>query len=206
MGQMEANGNPLEMAYFETPTAPGEVLEFYAREFRRRGHRVANQPDGTGGGAVNYYDTARGSLVSVTAIGVGGKQPRTMVFPSIIEAPQGIHLHGSAPTSLPRPPGAMTVMRLDDRGTGPSQGSITLTELAQGTPRMLADFYQEQLLSRGYAPVQTETRSAAHGVELRVFERPGERLSLALSPVTKEGRPESLITAVVEDTASPKEE
>ncbi|MFP2910520.1 hypothetical protein ACLESD_36875, partial [Pyxidicoccus sp. 3LFB2] len=203
MGRLEANGNPMEMAYFETPSPAPEVLEFYAREFRRRGHRVVNQPDGAGGGAVNYYDATRGALVSVTAIGMGGKEPRTMVFPSIVDAPEGVHLRSTVPDSLPRAPGAMTVLRVDDRNPGPTEGNTTVTEVAHGTPRMLADFYLAQLQGRGFS--QVESRSGAHGVELRDFERPGERISLSVSPVAKEGVPESLVTLVLERT-TPSEE
>jgi hypothetical protein len=203
MGRLEANGNPMEMAYFETTSPAPEVLEFYAREFRKRGHRVVNQPDGAGGGAVNYYDAPRGALVSVTAIGLGGKTPRTLVFPSIVDAPEGVHLKSSVPDSLPRPPGAMTVLRVDDRNPGPTEGSTTVTEVAQGTPSMLADFYLTQLRERGFS--QVDSRSAGHGVELRDFERPGERLSLSLSPVAKDGLPESLVTLVLE-RATPTEE
>ncbi|MCY1017181.1 hypothetical protein [Pyxidicoccus sp. MSG2] len=203
MGRLEANGNPMEMAYFETPGSAPEVLEFYAREFRRRGHRVVNQPDGAGGGAVNYYDATRGALISVTAIGVGGKQPRTLVFPSIVDAPQGVHLKSSVPDSLPRPPGAVTVLRVDDSNPGPAEGSTTVTEVATGTPRMLADFYLEQLRGRGFS--QVESRSGAQGVESRDFERPGERISLSISPVSKDGVPESFVTVVLERT-TPTEE
>ncbi|WP_237080185.1 hypothetical protein [Myxococcus xanthus] len=199
MGRMEANGNPMEMGFFETQSPPGEVLEFYAREFRRRGRRVTHQPDGTGGGVVNYYDEIRGALVSVTAIGMGGMPPRTMVFPSLVDTPQGIHLHGSAPDTLPRPPGAMTVLRVDDRSArGPAANSMTLTEVAHGTPSMLAAFYREAFTGRGYSPAPA--RTGANGVELLAFERQGERLSLSLSPVAKDGPPESLVTVVQEWT------
>jgi hypothetical protein len=203
MGRLEANGNPMEMAYFETQSPAPEVLEFYAREFRRRGHRVVTQPDGAGGGAVNYYDSTRGALISVTAIGAGDKPPRTLVFPSIVDAPEGIHLRSNVPASLPRAPGAMTVMRIDDRNPGPSEGNITVTEVASGTPSMLADFYLAQFRERGFS--QVESRSQAHGVEVRDFERPGERVSLSISPVAKDGLPESLVTAVLEQTAPTQE-
>jgi hypothetical protein len=50
-----------------------------------------------------------------------------------------------------------------------------------------------------------DSRSAEHGVELRDFERPGEHLSLSLSPVAKDGLPESLVTLVLERTPSTEE-
>jgi len=203
MGRLEANGNPMEMGFFETPNPPGEVLEFYARDFRRRGRRVTHQPDGAGGGVVNYYDEMRGALVSVTAIGMGGQPPRTLVFPSIVDTPQGIHLQPHAPAAIPRPPGALTVLRVDDRNTGPSEGSMTLTEVAHGAPGTLAAFYREAFSERGYA--QTQARTGANDVELLTFERSGERLSVSLSPVVKDGPPESLITVVLERiTPSPE--
>jgi hypothetical protein len=196
MGQLEANGNPMEMAFFDTRSPASDVLEFYAREFRQRGYRVDTQLDGKGGGAVNYYDPTMGALISVTAIGVGSKhEARTMVFPSIVEAPEGIHLQGSAPEALPQPPGAVTVLRVDDRSPGPSEGSATVTQVAHGTPGMLADFYKEQMAGRGFAQVHRRT---VQGVELLDFERAGERVSLSVSPITKEGLPESLVTVVLE--------
>lgn len=204
MGRMEANGNPMEMAYFETADALGTVLDFYAREFRRQGHRVVHQPDGSGGGAVNYYDERRGALVSVTAMAVGSaEQPRTMVFPSIVEAPEGVHLQGSAPASMPRPPGALTVLRVDDNTPGPTGGSTTLTEVAHGTPQLLAGFYREQFTAKGYT--QVDSYSGQNGVEHLDFRGDGERLTISVSPVTKEGLPESLVTVVLERTQPLKE-
>lgn len=204
MGQLEANGNPMEMAYFETESPIGEVLDFYAREFRRRGHRVVQQPDGEGGGAVNYYDPQRGALVSVTVMSSGTREaPRTMVFPSIVDAPEGLHLQGRAPDSMPRPPGAMTVLRVDDKSPGRSEGSTTLTEVAHGTPQMLAGFYREQFAAKGYT--QVGSRSGQNGVEHLDFQGAGERLSISVSPVAKDGVPESLVTVVLERTL-PSEE
>lgn len=200
MGRLETNGSPMEMGYFETDHPPGEVLEFYAREFRLRGRDIVTQEDGAGGGAVNYYDAKLGALVSVTTIRSGGAAPRTLVFPTLVEAPEGIHLQGTAPASLPQPPGAVTVLRVDERGSGPTAGSTTLTQVAHGTPQMLVAFYREQLPARGFTVVDGRT---ARGVELLEFQRPGERLSLSLSPVAKDGLPESLITLVIERAPPP---
>ncbi|NVJ26840.1 MULTISPECIES: hypothetical protein [Myxococcus] len=202
MGRMEANGNPMEMAYFETTSPPGEVLEFYAREFRRRGHRTNHKADGPNAGAVSYYDARLGALVSVTAVGAGDKKDRTQVFPSIVETPEGVHLQARVPEALPRAPGATTVLRVDDLNPGPSEGSITVTEIAQGTPGTLAEFYRRELGQRGFT--QVEARSARHGVEVLGFTRPGERLSLSLSPVQKDGLPETLATVVLEQATSPE--
>lgn len=202
MGRMQANGNPMEMAYFETTSSPGEVLEFYAREFRRRGHRTNHKADGPNAGAVSYYDAGLGALVSVTAVGAEDKKPRTQVFPSIVETPEGIHLQARVPEALPRAPGATTVLRVDDLNPGPSEGSITVTEVAHGTPGTLAEFYRRELGQRGFT--QVEARSARHGVEWLGFTRPGERLSLSLSPVQKDGLPETIATVVLEQATSPE--
>ncbi|MCP3102130.1 hypothetical protein LZ198_24995 [Myxococcus sp. K15C18031901] len=198
MGRMSANGNPMEMAFFETTDAADDVLEFYAREFRKAGHHLANEPDGAGGGAVSYYDAKRGAIISVTAIGLGGAKPLTQVFPSIVEAQQGVHLQARAPASLPRPPGAMTMLRVDDHTPGPSKDSITVTEVAQGTPRALSDFYVKQFETRGYT--LTEAPSFTQGVAYLDFIKPGERVSLSLSPVDTEGAPQTLVTVVLEQT------
>ncbi|NTX51480.1 hypothetical protein [Myxococcus sp. CA039A] len=203
MGRLEANGNPMEMAYFETTDSAGEVMEFYAREFRRQGHRTATEPDGAGGGAISYYDAKRGALVSVTTVGIGGKPPRTQVFPSIIDAPEGMHLKAVVPASLPRPPGATTMLRLEDRNKGPTEGNTTITEVAQGTPVGLASFYQQQFEQRGY--VQKDARSEAEGVQLLDFQKPGERISLSLSPMGGPESGETLVTVVLERTDSAQE-
>jgi len=203
MGRMEANGNPLEMAYFETPDSAGDVLEFYAREFRKRGHRIDTKSDGEGGGAISYYDAKRGALVAVTTVGVPGPEPRTQVFPSIVEAPEGIHLQAQAPEFLPRPPGAQTMLRVDERNPDTTAASTTVTEVAQGTPDVVASFYRKKLEALGYASV--ETPPSAHGVELLDYQKPGERLSLSLSPVGKKGAPTTLITLVLERTTSARE-
>ncbi|WP_375744082.1 hypothetical protein NR800_03720 [Corallococcus interemptor] len=202
LGRLVTNGSPMEMGYFETEHPPGEVLEFYAREFRLRGRHIVTQDDGAGGGSVNYYDERLGALVAVTTIRVGGAATRTLVFPSVVEAREGIHLQGTAPASLPQPPGAVTVLRVDEGSEGPGAGSTTLTQVAHGTPQMLAEFYRAQMPSRGYAPAD---RRLARGVEVLEFERPGERLSLTLAPLDKDGPPESLITFVLERAALPQE-
>ncbi|GEN05742.1 hypothetical protein SAMN05443572_101710 [Myxococcus fulvus] len=203
MGKLEANGNPMEMAVFETGDSPGAVMEFYAREFRRQGHRTAVEPDGAGGGVISYYDAKRGSLVSVTAVGRGGTPPRTQVFPSIIDAPEGMHLQAQSLPALPRAPGAMTMMRIEDRNRGPTQGNTTITELAQGTPGSLATFYRTQLEQRGY--VRKDARTGAGGVELLDFQKAGENLSLSLSPMGTSEAPQTLVTAVLELIDSRKE-
>lgn len=202
LGRLVTNGSPMEMGYFETDHPPGEVLEFYARQFRLRGRHVVTQDDGAGGGSVNYYDDRLGALVAVTTIRVGGAATRTLVFPSLVEAPEGIHLGGTAPESLPLPPGAVTVLRVDEGSGGVSAGSTTLTQVAHGTPQMLAEFYRAQLPPRGYVP---SGRRLARGVEVLEFERPGERLALTLSPLDKDGPPESLITFVLERAPLPQE-
>lgn len=203
MGNMEANGNPMEMSYFDTASPAGDVLAFYREEFRKRGYHVVTEPDGDGGGAVNYYDPVMGALIAVTAVGVGsGRDTHTMVFPSIVEAPQGVHLAASAPESLPQPPGAMTVMRVDDRNSGHTQGSSTVTQVAHGTPQMVADFYKTEMAARGFK--QNESRNAK-GVEMLDFERAGEHVSLSVSPVQKEGLPQSLITLILEQVPLEKE-
>ncbi|NPC70804.1 hypothetical protein HPP05_13710 [Corallococcus exiguus] len=202
MGRLMTNGSPMEMSYFDTDHPPGEVLEYYAREFRLRGRNIVTQDDGSGGGSVNYYDERLGALVAVTTIRAGGATTRTLVFPSLVEAPEGIHLQGTAPASLPQPPGVVTVLRLDEGSGGASAGSTTLTQVAHGTPAMLAEFYRAQMPSRGYMP---SGGRLAKGVELLEFERPGERLSLTLSPLDKDGPPESLITFVMERAPLPQE-
>ncbi|MGE6762926.1 hypothetical protein ACQKGO_33255 [Corallococcus interemptor] len=202
LGRLVTNGSPMEMGYFETDHPPGEVLEFYARQFRLRGRHIVTQDDGAGGGSVNYYDDRLGALVAVTTIRVGGAATRTLVFPSLVEAPEGIHLGGTAPESLPQPPGVVTVLRVDEGSGGLSAGSTTLTQVAHGTPQMLAEFYRAQLPSRGYAP---SGRRLARGVEVLEFERRGERLALTLSPLDKDGPPESLITFVLERAPLPQE-
>jgi hypothetical protein len=203
MGKLEANGNPMEMSYFHTSSPAGEVLEFYRQEFRKRGYHVVTEPDGDGGGAVNYYDPVMGALISVTAVGMGsGREARTMVFPSIVEAPQGVHLAASAPESLPQPPGAVTVLRVDDQNAGRSEGSATVTQVAHGTPQMVADFYRKEMAARGFA--QSEGRTSK-GVEMLDFDRAGEHVSLSVSPVNKEGLPQSLVTLVMERAPQVKE-
>ncbi|QAT84288.1 hypothetical protein EJ065_2716 [Corallococcus coralloides] len=202
MGRLVTNGSPMEMLYFETDHPPGEVLEFYARAFRMRGRHVVTQDDGAGGGSVNYYDERLGALVAVTTIRVGGATTRTLVFPSWVEAREGIHLQGTAPASLPQPPGAVTVLRVDEGNDGLGAGSTTLTQVAHGTPQMLAEFYRAQLPARGYTPSDLRL---ARGVEVLDFERPGERLSLTLAPLDKDGPPESLITFVLERAPLPQE-
>ncbi|AGC42152.1 hypothetical protein MYSTI_00803 [Myxococcus stipitatus DSM 14675] len=196
MGRLEANGNPTEMAYFETTDAPGAVMEFYAREFHRQGHRTATEPDGAGGGAISYYDAKRGALIAVTTVGVGGTPQRTQVFPSIIDTPEGMHLKAEAPTVLPRAPGATTMMHIEDRNPGPTLGNTTVTEVAQGTPASLASFYRRQFQQRGY--VEQDSRTEPQGVELLDFQKPGERISLSLSPMTHSEAPETLVTGVIE--------
>ncbi|MFP2902866.1 hypothetical protein [Corallococcus sp. 4LFB] len=94
----------------------------------------------------------------------------------------------------------MTVLRVDEQGSGRGTGSTTLTQVAHGTPGMLAEFYRARMPSRGYAP---SDRRLSKGVELLDFERPGERVSLSLSPLDKDGPPESLITFVVERVSPP---
>jgi hypothetical protein len=196
MGQLNANGNRMEMGYFEVKVSAREVLDFYFQVFSQRGHRVVEQPDGAGGGAVNYYDEKMGALVTVNVMAGGTEsQPRARAFPAIVEAPDGIHLKAEPPQVLPQPAGLVTVLRVDDQNKGPAEGSSTLTQIAQGTPRQLADYYRKEMAVRGYSSVGG---SSSEEVEMLDFVGHGQRVSLTLSAMNKEGAPESVIAVVME--------
>ncbi|WP_245814264.1 hypothetical protein [Cystobacter ferrugineus] len=197
MGQLQANGNPMEMGFFDVKTSAREVMDFYIQQFEQRGHRVVEQPDGEGGGAVNYYDEKLGALVTVNVMAGGTEvSPRARVFPAIVEAPEGIHLKADPPQVLPQPGGLVTVLRVDDQNPGPARSSSTLTQLAQGSPRELAGFYRKEMAVRGYASVGGHS---SEKVEVLDFERQGERVSLTLSAMDKkEGTPETVIAVVLE--------
>ncbi|MET0402718.1 MAG: hypothetical protein ABW123_09955 [Cystobacter sp.] len=202
MGQLEANGNPMQMAFFEVRTSAREVMDFYTQQFEQRGRQVVEQPDGSGGGAVNYYDEQLGALVTVNVMSGGTPTaPRARVFPAIVQAPEGIHLQAEPPQALPRPGGLVTVMRVDDQNPGPANNSSTLTQLAQGSPQELARFYREQMATRGYSAAGG---SSSKDVEVLEFERGEERVSLTLSAMNKDGPPETVI-AVVMETKQKKE-
>jgi len=204
MGLLEANGNMMEMGVFDTTASTREVLDFYTREFGKRGRRVVEQPDDNGGGVVNYYDETLGVLVSVSAVRSGsGKAQRTLVFPTVVAAPEGMHLKAEAPASLPQPDGALTMLRVDDHSSGPSQGSSTVTQVAHGTPKQLVAFYLREFAARGYASLGKSTQA---DVEILEFEKEGERVSLTISPVQKEGPPESLVAVILEDPSKRKEQ
>ncbi|HZH13032.1 MAG TPA: hypothetical protein VE057_01580 [Archangium sp.] len=196
MGQLNANGNRMEMGYFEVKVSAREVMDFYFQAFSQRGHRVVEQPDGSGGGAVNYYDEKMGALVTVNVMAGGTEsQPRARAFPAIVEAPDGIHLKAEPPQVLPQPAGLVTVLRVDDQNKGPAEGSSTLTQIAQGSPRQLADYYRKEMAVRGYSAVGG---SSSEEVEMLDFVGHGQRVSLTLSAMNKEGTPESVIAVVME--------
>jgi hypothetical protein len=197
MGQLQANGNPMEMGFFDVKASAREVLDFYIQQFEQRGRHVVEQPDGSGGGAVNYYDEKLGALVTVNVM-AGGTEvaPRARVFPAIVEAPEGVFLKAEPPQVLPQPTGLVTVLRVDDQNQGPAQGSSTLTQIAQGSPQELAGFYRKEMAVRGYSAVGGRS---SEDVEVLDFERRGERVSLTLSAMSKkEGTPESVIAVVME--------
>jgi hypothetical protein len=202
MGLLEANGNKMEMGFFNVKATQREVLDFYLREFGKRGHRVAEQPAAGGGGAVNYYDDTLGVLVSVTVSKSGTeREPRTLVFPSVTAAPDGIFIKAQAPEKLPQPDGVMTVMRVDDHTQGPSENSTTVTQVAPGTPKVLKEYYRKEMTDRGFVVIGQQSASE---VEMLDFERPGERVSFTISPLAKQGIAESLIAVVIEDTSKKK--
>lgn len=202
MGLLEANGNKMEMGFFETKASVREVLDYYTRVFGKRGRKVIEQAAANGGGTVNYYDETLGALVAVTASPKGGRgEPRTLVFPSVTAMPDGIFLKGQSVERLPQPPGLVTVMRVDDQTRGPAEGSTTLTQVAPGKPTRLAAYYREEMASRGYT---LASKSSSPNAEVMDFLGPGERISLTLTPLSKEGEDESVITIVVEKTSKQK--
>lgn len=201
MGLMEANGNMMEMGFFEAKASVREVLDFYTTEFGRRGH-VVEQPGANGDAALNYYDAGSGLLVSVTVTPTGTeREPKALVFPSVTAAPDGVFLKAQAVDRLPQPDGVVTVMRVDDKSTGPSQGSTTMTQVARGTPQQLSEYYRREMTARGYSAFEKRTSGTS---EILGFERPGERVSMTLSPVTKDGAAESVVAVVVENTSDKK--
>lgn len=204
MGLMEANGNKMEMGYFQVKATAREVLDFYNKEFGTRGRRVVEQLDGTGGGLVNYYDSTLGSLVAVTAKPhVTGPEPVTLVFPSITAVPNGVLLKAEDPQNLPKPSGLVTLMRVDDHTRGPSEGSSTLTQIATGTPKELGAYYRQEMVARGYAVAESRTQE---GVELIDFVKEGDRVQMTISPLNPSGtKVESVIAIVIEDATKRKE-
>lgn len=196
MGLLEANGNMMEMGFFEARASVREVMDFYTKEFGKRGRKVIEQPAANGGGTVNYYDETLGSLVAITATPKGGKgEPRTFVFPSVTATPDGIFLKPTALERLPQPEGLMTVMRVDDHTKGPTEGSTTLTQVARGSPVSLATFYRQEMTARGYV---VAGKSSTPTVEVLDFQGPDERISITIAPMSKDGSDESVITVVVE--------
>jgi len=203
MGLLEANGNKMEMGFFEAKAPITEVVDFYMREFGKRGHRVVQQPADNGGATVNYYDPTLGMLVAITATpkDTGRGEPRTVVFPSVTAAPDGILLKAQVPEGLPSPEGLVNVMRVDDHSSGPAKGSTTMTQVAQGTPALLAAFYRREMGTRGYTVVGS---SSSTRVEVLDFERPGKRVSITISPLSDETNTESVISTVVENRPNRK--
>jgi hypothetical protein len=191
----------MEMGFFEVKAYVREVLDFYTKEFGKRGH-VVEQPGANGDAALNYYDASMGLLVSVTVTPSGSaREPKTLVFPSVTAAPDGIFLKAKAVDRLPQPEGVVTVMRVDDKSTGPSEGSTTLTQVARGTPQQLSEYYRREMTARGYAAFEKRSQGTS---EILGFERPGERVSMTLSPVAKDGAPESVVAVIVENTSDKK--
>jgi hypothetical protein len=197
MGLLEANGNMMEMGFFEAKAPIDEVVDYYMREFGKRGYRVVQQPSDNGGATVNYYDATLGMLVAITATPKEtGREPRTVVFPSVTAAPDGILLKAQVPDDLPKPEDLVTVMRVDDHSSGPAKGSTTMTQVARGSPAQLSAFYRKEMGTRGYTVVGS---SSSTRVEVLDFERPGQRVSITISPLSGDNHPESVISTVVEN-------
>ncbi|MFN7133895.1 MAG: hypothetical protein ACK4N5_17600 [Myxococcales bacterium] len=193
MGRLEANASPMEMSHFQTPDLPVDVLGFYAEHFRKRGYHVDIQGDEQRG-AVSIYDAALGAMVSVTAFRQENVKS-TLVFPAVATVPDGMKLEGAQPDDLPRPAGLTTLLRLDDRSGGRSEGSISLTQVARGAPEQVAGFYGAELQSAGW-----ERRSETADKETRraEYERGGERLNLSFTALEQAGEPETIITVIRE--------
>ncbi len=195
MGMLDANENAMEMAFFETRDPPGEVLAFFGRAFEARGQHVEYVGEDEGG-TVSYYDSSLGQLVSLHVMLSGDPNSRrTLVFPSIVDAPDGVSLSAAPIEALPTPEGASAVLRLDDRSMGRTGGARTMTQIAPGSPAELAAFYRETLPERGFALSSTRTEA-----ETQVLEFGGElgNLSLTISPLATEGKPESVIAIIME--------
>ncbi|MGI5862754.1 MAG: hypothetical protein ACOX6T_11950 [Myxococcales bacterium] len=195
MGMLDANGNAMEMAFFETRDSPGEVLAFYGRTFEARGHSVEYVGEEEGG-TVSYYDSSLGQLVSIHAMLSGDpSKRRTLAFPSIVDTPDGVSLSAAPIESLPRPEGATAVLRLDDRSMDRSGGARTMTQIAPGSPTEVASFYREALPSHGFALASSQSESETQVLE---FSGSARRVSIAISPLQTEGKPESVVAIIME--------
>ena len=179
MGRLSANGNPMEMHFFRTPDPAAEVLRFYARKFRATNHHVDHQGDQYNG-MVSYYDEAVGDLVAVHALTFpgagGGKDPgtQTMVFPTIVQVPEGVHISGEAPPNLPRLENSVVLGRVEDLNAGRAAGSQSVTEIAHGKPEVVLANYAKEMQSRGYRVVASAQQAAD-------FEGQGQRVSVLVS-------------------------
>jgi hypothetical protein len=196
MGVIDANGTPFELSVATSEATPSQVVEFFGREFQKAG----SHPDFEGGAeeaTVSYYDSATGALVSVHALPtVAGGKKATLIVSSIAEGPDRLKLSTETPTSLPTKDGTVTVMRLDERTL--SSGTSTITQIVPGTPAEVAETWRAQVRDLGWSVV--ESRTGENKVQMLHLVREGERAMVTISPMVKEGEPESVVATVMEKT------
>lgn len=192
MGLFDANGASMELSVFHVAAPAAEVLGHYARQFAE-GDRHVERRLGEAQGTVSFYDETIGALIAVHAFERSGAGPRaTLVFTSLVEGAEGLQLSAQAPADLPRVEGAVTTLQV--AAPGDARGpSTTVTQVVPGESGQVAAEYRAQLLSGGWRPVEERTLK---GVQLIDLEREGGRMSLAVSPMEKDGAAESLVTIV----------
>ena len=190
MGRLNANGNSMEMHYFITRDAPQQVLGHFADQFGKHGH-VDSQGEERFG-MVSYYEPSLGSFVTVQARQQGeGKEATTVAFAAIIDAADGLSLVAEPPRGVPSAPSAITVARVEDRNSGRAAGSLTYTQIAEGHPAQLAEFYRKEMVESGYQLASSNDQS---GVSQLEYEGPG-RVSISIAPMSDTS---SVITLIME--------
>jgi hypothetical protein len=193
IGLLHANGNDLELHYFQTRDEPRRVLEYFGEQFARRGAHVDYQ-DREGLGAVSFYDADYGALVSVSTMRQASGE--TLAFPSVVHVPDGMVLAATAPEWLPAPEGVVTVARIEDRNLGRAAGSISVSQMAPGSPEELAAFYREQMAARGWREGERRTE---RDIYFLGFQKGDEQAMLTITQLGHGSQsPESMVMTVVE--------
>lgn len=143
----KAQGEPMNVAWFETPDSVDQVLTFYGQAIAVRGHFVVRHRFHANHGYVGWFEPLSKRLHLVTVV---RNQQKSLVFPSVSTPGRLLERKQTAvPAWLPEVPGTQPPLVFDFE-EGANARRSTFTTIDGQSPEAVAKTYQSTLEARGY--------------------------------------------------------
>lgn len=195
-GQLSTGGVPLDALVFFTEQTVGDVMEFYSKDIKARGLRLAEHRFSPSSGYVGFYhsQTQTMRLATVQAKPGGG----SMIILSAMNPAPLVGKQMQVPEDLPSLPNAVNVVTTSAEQGGTSNQTVYFEAL--GAPEQVLKRIEQSGHSKGWNPARTDQKASQDGLTLK---RDGRTciIRATLASNSTDANPSSAITMVVIEDA-----